>query len=319
MAMKGGATDLNAAHSRADGSIRTTGNSVSAAAMITLNLAVLLALPLMAPHGGGLLYAAAVAMSSALILTHWALIHEAIHNKAHSNPAINEYIGRALSIVFASPFDILRFGHLMHHRYNRTQIDATDLVVGPGRGRLVCGLGYYAKILFGLYVAEVLVCLAVFLPRRALQYVIRRAQAEIAPHADRQILNPKALARIRIDSGLILVLVIGSAWLYGEMIAFWLALFAVRAFMISFFDNVYHYGTPSDKIEAAYNLKLPAIVERFMLYSNLHEVHHLYPSIPWHGKKSAFHRTGGIYHKSMGQAAADQFKGVIFLTGKKPR
>jgi hypothetical protein len=45
--------------------------------------------------------------------SYWSLIHEAIHDLFHPERRVNAFFGRALSILFGSPFQILRLSHLL--------------------------------------------------------------------------------------------------------------------------------------------------------------------------------------------------------------
>jgi fatty acid desaturase len=49
----------------------------------------------------------------------WSLIHEAIHKNFVPDNKANLYAGRLMAVAFGASFHILRFGHLMHHQYNR--------------------------------------------------------------------------------------------------------------------------------------------------------------------------------------------------------
>ena len=49
----------------------------------------------------------------------WSLIHEAIHRLFLPTASINDGWGRVMGIFFGASFDVLKFGHVMHHRYNR--------------------------------------------------------------------------------------------------------------------------------------------------------------------------------------------------------
>jgi len=57
----------------------------------------------------------------------WYLTHEAFHGNLHAEPAVNDKAGRLLSVLFGAPYRVIRFGHLMHHRFNGAPIDRPDL------------------------------------------------------------------------------------------------------------------------------------------------------------------------------------------------
>lgn len=98
--------------------------------------------------------------------TTWALIHEGVHSNLNSDQQKNLTYSRLLSVLIHSNFEVLKFGHLMHHRYNRTDYDLTegyDFQLIKNDNRFVHFLKilkvkilYYFHISIGLYLAEVL-------------------------------------------------------------------------------------------------------------------------------------------------------------------
>src|SRR3989338_9595879 len=93
---------------------------------------------------------------SLLTNTYWALIHEAIHGMFLSNHRLNEFFGRIMAISFGTVFHFVRFGHLIHHQYNRTSVDLTDGYDPQQEPKWKVQLGYYFQICGGLYLAEIL-------------------------------------------------------------------------------------------------------------------------------------------------------------------
>lgn len=73
-----------------------------------------------------------------LLLTNttWALIHEGIHSNLNSNPKKNLIYSRFLARLLHANFETLKFGHLQHHRYNRTDYDLTDGYDGGLKNKL---------------------------------------------------------------------------------------------------------------------------------------------------------------------------------------
>jgi fatty acid desaturase len=101
-------------------------------------------------------------------------------------------------------------------------------------------------------------------------------------------MRDEAVREMRLDGLVILSLLAASAASYG---AYWPLLAVVllaRAFLISFLDNVYHYGTPIDDTFYARNLSLPAVCSAGLLNFNLHGIHHRNPAIPWIGLPQVF-------------------------------
>src|SRR5437899_5711472 len=71
--------------------------------------------------------------------------------------------------MFGPLFRILRLSHLLHHKLNRTPIEATELYDKEKTSVLVAVFGYYFQILGGLYLVEFLSPLLFFLPRSSLR------------------------------------------------------------------------------------------------------------------------------------------------------
>lgn len=228
-------------------------------------------------------------------LVHWALIHEAIHKHLHSDPTANEYAGRLLSISMGAAFSVLRFGHLMHHRLNRS-LNSEYVTAPTPKARL----RYYWNLFAGVYAMEVATTLLLaILPNRLTRQLAHSyffpGHADAAEAGNRFFFLRDNITNLRIDA-------VGIIMLYGTAFSMagthWpvvLAVLAVRAFAISFTDNLYHYATPADNSRAGKALSLPPGIARALLNSNYHEAHHQNPAIPWHRLPNGSHRCDGSY------------------------
>ncbi len=83
--------------------------------------------------------------------TNWSLIHEAIHRLLAPNRRLNDVFGRALAVFFGSPFELLRFPHLEHHRLNGTIADRPEHYEDTRLTRGLAKLRYYPKLVMGIY------------------------------------------------------------------------------------------------------------------------------------------------------------------------
>lgn len=244
---------------------------------------------------------------------YWSLLHEAIHEMFHPSRRVNRAAGRALGVFFGAPFLVLRLSHLLHHKLNRSPVEATE-VYAPGEvSKARVAAGYFAHIFGGLYLLEVASPLMFFLPRFALRRMERRyfTGADLPGNLMRGLMRGAAVTEMRLDGALILVLFGASAFCYG---AWWPCLagaLLARAFLISFLDNVYHYATPMGDTFYARNLSLARPLSAGLLHFNLHGVHHKNPAIPWIGLPAAFRaqalRSDGEYFS----AALGQLNGPI--------
>jgi hypothetical protein len=262
-------------------------NLALSALVIALNGVQFFVLPLvllpMDPAWGLLL--ALVALSAP---THWSLIHEAIHSVLHPGRRANLVLGRALSVAFGSPFQLLRLGHLMHHRFNRSELNRVEVApadegVGPATRA-----GYYARLLGGLYLGELLASPLAISPRRCGRIIIAIAFDDEASDgrtmrdaARRQLLESPGRGRLQTDGALITAMLVLSFWAYGAHWWMLAAALAGRAFLVSFLDNVYHYGSTLDDVMAGTNLRAPAWMRRALLNFNYHATHHRHPVAPW--------------------------------------
>ena len=91
-----------------------------------------------------------------------------------AGPRRNDLVGRALAVTSGVAFDVLRFGHLAHHRFNRHAIDRPD-VIPEGRGPVMARAAYYAHLLGGVWLAEAAATLLMLAPRPLLERLARKA------------------------------------------------------------------------------------------------------------------------------------------------
>lgn len=249
---------------------------------------------------------------------HWSLIHEGVHANLHSSRAWNDRLSRVLCVLFGSPFQLLRLGHLMHHRFNRSPLNRNEVVETAPAPTLAERGRYYFKLFGGLWLGEFAASVLSILPDRFYKPIIQLGFGGEAPDgrtmmqaARRQLLEEPGRSRMRLD-GLLITLAFGlSFWLYGAhwwMLA--LALLA-RAFLISFFDNAYHYANPLDDVMAAHNLRLPGWLQAGFLNFNHHATHHHRPTAPWTALPELREELGQRFEADFGRAALRQLNGPI--------
>jgi fatty acid desaturase len=247
--------------------------------------------------------------------SYWSLIHEAIHDLFHPRRRVNMLFGRGLSIMFGSPFQILRLSHLLHHKLNRTPLEATEIYEGGKSSLVMAACGYYFQILGGLYLVEILSPLFFFLPRAWLRkFRLRFVKAEsVSGILMQNWSQDEATREIRID-GLIILGWFGlSLFCYASHWPLLIVVLAARGFFISFLDNVYHYRTPVNDIFYASNLWLPPLTTKLLLNFNLHGIHHQNPAIPWIRLPTVFRDQSQMFHGNYLAAAARQLQGPVAL------
>ncbi|MEA3115202.1 MAG: hypothetical protein QOG58_5001, partial [Caballeronia sp.] len=219
--------------------------------------------------------------------THWGLIHEAIHGQLLPRRRLNESAGRVLAITFLLPFDAVRFGHLMHHRFTREPYDRPD-VHDSSSNRVRARIHYYARLLGGLYAAELALPVLAFLPVGRTRQVVAQAIGNEGPaglNVQRLFVgfagDPVRRSRIRRDWLLSLLLHAGAFYLYG---AWWPTLamtMYLRGVWLSVADNLPHYDVALDEPERARNFHAPRIWQAVLMNHHLHQLHHRHPTLPW--------------------------------------
>jgi fatty acid desaturase len=246
---------------------------------------------------------------------YWSLLHECIHDLFYPGTRVNTLFGRALSVMFGSPFRILRLSHLLHHKLNRTPIEGTEFYERGKVSIFSAAVGYYFQILGGLYLVELLSPVLFFLPRVRLRKFVARV---IKPETISAILmqswtRDESIREIRLD-GLFIVVWFGAAfYAYGSYWPLLVTILAARALLISFLDNIYHYRTPVSDIFYAENLWLPKIAAIMLLNFNLHGIHHRHPAIPWRSLPQVFREQAQTYQGNYFCAAARQLCGPVAL------
>ncbi len=268
---------------------------------------------LILPHSSHpVLMAAVVLLLVPLNTPFWSLIHEAIHRNFHTDKTVNEYGGRLLSILFGASFGVLRFGHLMHHQYNREW--ESEYYDEAEKSKLLACANHYFMMLGGLYYVEVLMSLLIaLLPRKATEKIARMIFTNDQHYQAvlNALLKPDNARKIRMDFGLVVVfyglvfMLAGAHWFLP------LLLLAGRGFIISFMDNSYHYGTPPDNSVPAKELRTPALLSKFVLRFNYHLTHHNNTRLPWTALPKGHADQGNAYSEGLGAALLAQFKGPI--------
>ena len=264
----------------------------------------------------------------ALTPTHWGLIHEAIHGQLFAGRHLNEHVARALAIAFALPFDAVRFGHLMHHRFTREPFDRPD-VADPTRPLWQTQLSYYARLLGGLYVGELALPLLAFLPANVARSMVTRAIGAEGPvGADVQRLfggfaaDPKRRARIRRDALLALELFAAAFHFYGSWWPVLAATMYLRGVWLSLADNLPHHGVGLGEPGRARNFRVSRRWQGVLMNHHLHRLHHQHPTLPWTALPALAHElrnaSGERNPLAYFSSALRQFKGPRALDAAAP-
>ena len=292
-------------------------NSILFFVLLALNLIQFLFLPLLTNNTYVIVLALGlIALTSNTL---WSLVHECIHGNFSPNTKVNLFAGRILALVFGAPFYVLQFAHLMHHRYNRYwDCEYYDPQKTNG---FVKHLGYYSYIFGGVYLMSIITAVAITVFRKnillkalAARYRDRAQSDQILELTKNYFLKKYRLIEIKAETLLIVSFATLSFYCYGKMWYIPLAIYLVRALFISFFDNVYHYNTPVEKVRYARELALPRSFSLFILYFNHHGTHHETPSICWQDIGKLTRSPEHSYDGNMWSSLVAQLKGPLVKT-----
>lgn len=276
-------------------------------------------LPLLTDRAGWWLLLSALIANS-----QWALLHEAIHHHLLPHRAANRLIGRILAILLGSSFRLLQFGHLTHHRFNRHPLDCPDLYDPAVGQKWKIFLRYYFELFLGIYLAEMAVPIFFLLPRRIIARLINKVYrgedsklSAIQSLAQQQLTKPTIIREIRQDVVIHGLLLFALIFVWNGQLLFLFGFYLLRGVLLSYIDNIYHFGTSPANPEYAYNLKLPEILRYGILNMNLHRVHHRHMHLPWWQLTAEFTAENEQFDHSFGQMMMRQIKGpVVNVTAK---
>jgi fatty acid desaturase len=129
----------------ADADIR---NRLNIALVALVQIAAWLLLWAGARVSGAWVFAVGVVYSF-LLLTNYALIHEATHDNLNADARWNRWLGVLAGCLFPIPFSMIKVTHTVHHCCNRTDHEMFDLYY-PG-DNMVLKLGQWYGLLSGFF------------------------------------------------------------------------------------------------------------------------------------------------------------------------
>lgn len=259
----------------------------------------------------GLSAIALICLCSIATPLHWGLMHESIHGNLFPDQAANRCAGRVLGNFFCLSWDVMRFGHLLHHSNNRHEFDRPE-AVAEGRSRLVAAGPYFAKLLGGHALISALSSIGLALPSRLVARLVPKAEP-IHTAAWRAFTNKERQARIRGDLCAMILLVLFAVLCWRAEWPIFAATIAARFLILSLLDNAPHYGTALDSGTYARNTRLPRWAHWLVMGHNFHGVHHSATGLKWHELGQAFAQSGNSYEGSWARMVLHQFRGPLYL------
>jgi fatty acid desaturase len=242
---------------------------------------------------------------------HWGLMHESIHGNLFRDPAANRRAGRVLGNLLLFSWDVMRFGHLLHHSNNRHEFDRPE-AVPQGGSRLGATVPYYFKLLGGHALISAVSSIALTLPARLTTKFVPNAEP-MHTAAIRAFTNKERQARIRGDLCVTVLLVALAMFCWSANWPVFVATIATRFAMLSLLDNAPHYGTALDSGTYARNTSLPYWACWLVMGHNFHGIHHRATGLKWRELRAAYFAAGTGYEGSWTAMVLRQFRGPVYL------
>jgi fatty acid desaturase len=218
---------------------------------------------------------------SYLMLTDYALLHEATHDNLHSRPRANYVLGIIAGLLFPVPFSMIRYTHRSHHRYNRTDREMFDLYY-PTDNRLLKYAQWYC-ILCGLFWPLV--------PLGALLFSVfpKLPQSRILADADSSRglyyvsrIPDDVVRAARWETLFIAAILAGLAWVLELRLVNTLILYACFSFNWSTRQYITHAFSPRDVTDGAFNLRHNRLMSWLLLHGEWDLNHHRRPDVSWY-------------------------------------
>jgi fatty acid desaturase len=215
---------------------------------------------------------------SYVLLTNYALLHEATHHNLHSNPRVNYALGVLTGLLFPVPFSLIHTTHQGHHLRNRTDHEMFDLYY-PADRRVVKFAQWYA-ILCGLFWVVIPLGAVLF----AVWPALLRTRAFRRARSSSYLLGDVRAAEVRAIRGEVLLTGLFFAGLFGLLSLKGpntLALYACFAFNWSTRQYVGHAFSRRHVVEGAWNLRHNRLMTLVLLHGEWDLNHHRRPDVSW--------------------------------------
>jgi len=217
---------------------------------------------------------------SYLMLTNYALLHEASHGNLNTSGPGNYALGVVAGLLFPIPFRLMRTTHQNHHHHNRTDHEMFDLYY-PTDNRVLKRMQWYG-LLCGLFwpvvpLGAILVALYPgFLRWQMLSKTNPARGVGIIAN-----LESSAILAIRLE---LLLIVLFYAALFWSLDLKWqntLVLYACFSLNWSTRQYVGHAFSQRDIVDGAWNLRHFPWMSWLLLHGEWDLNHHRRPEVPW--------------------------------------
>ena len=216
---------------------------------------------------------------SFLLLSNYAMMHEATHDLLHSDSRVNWFVGMVLGWLFPMSFTVLHVTHIVHHCCNRTDHEMFDSYYEGDS--MFLKLTQWYGLLLGLWWPLIPIgCLLLAVMPGALRSMpFRRSRSTAVLFDD---FGAREMWKIRIETLLGIGFWIALFWLLKLDWLSTLILYACFSFNWSTRQYVTHAFTERDVKNGALNLKVSRPMQWLLLNGHWDLVHHQHPHLSWY-------------------------------------
>jgi fatty acid desaturase len=217
----------------------------------------------------------------------FSMMHECFHRNGHRRGRVNWMVGTLSSILFGSSYTLIRVNHEGHHQRNRSNAELAEFVLPGESAAFKTGL-YYFAILGGIWIGSFVATLVLpFVPYGKVKKLAVGMLSMDGYNRAFSEFRPGDWIMLRVEALLGVSWWLACIWLFGWDWRILLLAYACFAFSYSSLQWIYHMRTPLDRIEGAYDLRLPMPLRWLFLNFNYNLSHHRHPRAAWqelHGK-----------------------------------
>jgi fatty acid desaturase len=215
---------------------------------------------------------------SYLLLTNYALLHEATHGNLQTQPRRNYWLGFLTGCLFPIPFSMICITHQGHHLHNRTDSEMFDLYY-PHDNRVVKYLRWYG-ILCGFFWPLIPVGAVLFAisPATVRDRLFAKPQSTGYMFTD---IHSAGVSAVRLELCAIIAFFV---LLHTTLNLDWThtaVLYACFSLNWSTRQYVGHAFSKRDIIDGAWNLRHHPLMSWLLLHGEFDKTHHRRPDVSW--------------------------------------
>ncbi len=216
---------------------------------------------------------------SYLMLTNYALMHEAIHLNLQNNLKRNYVLGVIASMFFPVSFTMVQVTHQGHHYRNRTDAEIFDQYYPGFWSRVFKSCQWYGTLLGFFYILVVLASIATaLLPGTSQNSLVTGKEFGNGNLKD---ITMHDVWKIRLEMLLTVsfwALVVWGLSLQWQVV---LVMFLMGGFNWSTRQYIAHAYSERSVLDGAFNLKHNRFMSALLLHGEWDLNHHRYPDVPW--------------------------------------